>query len=83
MRSNVSESYLEIKMINGIKGKGPLGGVQGIESHRQHTTTAYKARAYGAKSPGDFVESIDYDLVGIIGSIYSYCILWLLNINPI
>ena len=38
-------------------------------------TTAYGARAHGGKSPGDLIESIDYDLVGIAIFVYSHCIL--------
>lgn len=57
--------------------------MQGIESHANTPTIVYEAKAHRAKSSGDFIESIDYDLVGIVGSIYSHCILWLFHINPI
>ena len=36
-------------------------------------TIFYEAGVRGAKSPGDLVKLIDYDLVGIIRFVYSLC----------
>ncbi len=69
--SDVLRSFLGVKMIYGIKGT--QGGVQGIEFHRQYIHKVYEAGVHGAKSPGDLIELIDYDLVGIICFVYSLC----------
>ena len=46
-------------------------------------TIVCEAEVRGAKSPGDLVEYIDYDLVGIIELVYFHCIMWFSIINLI
>ena len=70
---------MEIKIIHCIKGT-PGEGCKVSNLIANTPTTVYEAGAHGAKSPGDLVEFIDYDLVGIVGFIYSYCILWFFSI---
>ena len=49
-------------MIHGIKGT-PWEGFKTSNSIANTPTNAYEAKLRGAKSPGDFVEPLDYDLV--------------------
>ncbi len=81
-RSDVSESYLGIKMIHGIKGT-PREGCKASNLIANTPTIVYKAGVRGAKSLRDLVEYIDYDIVGIIDSVYFYCNMWFFIINSI
>lgn len=72
-RSGVSEFYLEAKVIHGIKGILPEGLRHQISSP---PTIVYEASAREANSPGDLVESFNYDLIGIAEFICSHCIMW-------
>ena len=80
-RSDVSEFYLEIKMIHGIKG--PKEGCKASKFITNTPTIVYEARVLGARSPGDLVGNIDYDLVSIVSFDYFLCNLWFSIINPI
>mgnify|MGYP003703027985 CR=1 FL=1 len=81
-RSDVSKSYLEIKMIHGIKGT-PREGCKASNLIANTPTTVYEAGVHKAKLPGDLVIYIDYDLVGIADSAYFYCNMWFSIINLI
>nr|BAD35331.1 hypothetical protein [Oryza sativa Japonica Group]BAD35401.1 hypothetical protein [Oryza sativa Japonica Group] len=72
IRSNVSESYLEIKIIHGIKGT-PKEGCKASNLIANTPTIVYEARVREAKLPGDLVEYLDYDLIGIIDFVYFHC----------
>jgi len=81
-RSDVSESYLEIKMIHGIT-RTPREGWKASNLIANTPTIAYEAGVHEVKSPGDLVEYHDYDLIGIIDFVYFYCNMWFSIINPI
>jgi hypothetical protein len=59
-------------MIHGIKGT-PWEGFRVSNSITNTPTKVYEAGVHGAKSPGDLVESLDYDLIGTICFDYSLC----------
>ena len=69
-------------MIHGIKGT-PGEGCKTLNLIANTPTIVYEAGVRGAKLPGDLVEYIDYDLVGIIEFVYFHCILCFSIINPI
>jgi hypothetical protein len=69
-------------MIYGIKGT-PREGYKASNLIANTPTTVYKAGVRGAKSSGDLVEYIDYDLVGIIEFVYFHCILCFSIMSPI
>ncbi len=81
-RFDVSESYLEIKMVHGIKGT-PREGWKASDFIINTPTIVYEAGVRRAKSPRDLVEYIDYDLVGIVDSVYFHCNMWFSVINLI
>jgi hypothetical protein len=64
-----------IKVIHGIKGT-PTEGCKASNIIANTLTIIYKDEVHGAKSPGDLVGYVDYDLIGIVSSIYFYCNLW-------
>ena len=69
-RLNILRTYLGVKMIHGIKGT-PREGCKASNFIANTPTIVYEAGVRGAKSLGNLVELIDYDLVGII--VYSLC----------
>ena len=69
-------------MIHGIKGT-PRERCKASNLIANTPTIFYEAGVRGAKSPGDLVEYIDYDLVGIVNPIYFHCNMWFSIINLI
>ena len=59
-------------MIHGIKGD-PLEGFRTSNSIANTPTKAYEAGLRRVNSPGDLVESLEYDLVGTLCFDYSLC----------
>lgn len=69
-------------MIHGIKGI-PREGCKASNIIANTLTIAYETRVRGAKSPGNLVESINHDLVGIVSFVYFHCNMWFSIINLI
>jgi hypothetical protein len=69
-------------MIRGIKGT-PGEGCKASNLIANTPTIVSEVGVREAKSPGDLVEYIDYDLVGIINFVYFHCIMWFSVINLI
>ena len=73
---HIPKSYLRVKVLHGIKGT-PRGRQRASHLINHTPTKVYEAGVQGAKSPGDLVESLDYDLVGTICFDYSLCNMFL------
>jgi hypothetical protein len=69
-------------MIYDIKGT-PGEGCKASNFIANTPTIVYETGVRGAKSPGDLVELIDYDLVGIVCFVYFLCNMWFFIINLI
>jgi hypothetical protein len=69
-------------MIHDIK-ETPREGYRASNLIANTPTIVYEAGVRGAKSPGDLVEYIDNDLIGIVCFVYFHCNLWFSIINLI
>jgi hypothetical protein len=68
---HISKTYLRVKVFHGIKG---TPGERQRASHliANTPTKVYEAGVHGVNSPGDLVESLDYDLISI--ACFGYCL---------
>ncbi len=61
---HISMSYLEVKVFHNIKGT-PKDTLKTSHLIIHTPTKVYEAGVHGANLPGDLVEPLDHDLVGI------------------